>query len=111
MMNPFLLVQRRYRLCPDDLAARGVHSRIRDVTVDDPDHIFDQVSAVVHLGNDPVSVELPVGVDRAVAPTIRTMSGACRTRASSIIALDQRAPSTSSSSSAFSSWRPIRVPS
>src|ERR1019366_7770309 len=76
VMNPLLLVKRRYRLRPHHFAARGVNGLIGNMLVHGPDNIFDQISAVIDFRDDPVGMKLAVRIDCPVAPSVRRQAAA-----------------------------------
>ena len=81
--------------------------------------LIERLDHVRAAGLDPArgpvsSASSPLDAAGSIATTMRTSSGTflcAGQRDSSISPRDQRAPGTSSSISAFSSWRPSRVPS
>src|ERR1700751_1259508 len=63
-----LLVERRHRLGPHNLAAIGAHGRIADVWVDHTDCRLDHVTTVVHLGDNAVRLVFAIERDRDSRP-------------------------------------------
>src|SRR6516225_10824116 len=69
--DPFLLVERRYRLRSNDLPARRVHGLERDVFVHHANRVCDQIAAIVDLGHNPIGVVFAVKHDRFPRPLDR----------------------------------------
>ena len=73
-MNLVLLEQRRYRLRSHEFAAAGVNRKERNVWVDHPNSVFDQVAALVHLRNNPVSLVPAIRFNRNACPIGRLIT-------------------------------------
>ena len=68
MMDAPLLIQRRNRLGPDHLAARGVNRREGHIRIDHPQGRLNHLAAVVDLGNDAISAVCAVERDGSLCP-------------------------------------------
>ena len=72
--DPFLLVERRYRLRSNDLPPRRVHGLERDVFVHHANRVCDQIAAIVDLGHNPLGVVFAVKHDRLPRPLDRRVA-------------------------------------
>ena len=74
VMDAALVVERRHRFGPHDLAARGADRGKRHVSVDHAKRRPDHVTAFVDLGHDAVGPVRPVGSDRQAGPLGRRVT-------------------------------------